>query len=224
MLQYTFKRLLMIIPVILCVSFIVFFAVDLMPGDIVDYLAPAEATEEIKEQMREEMGLNRSIFVRYGEYMLGCVKGDMGNSYLSNEPVTHVFFSKLPNTLALAGASILVSIVLSIPIGIFAALRRETWKDNVAMAFAMLGLSIPNFWLGLILIIVFALRLHLLPSNGVGSLAHLILPAITVGTGLTAQLTRTTRSSMLEVIRQDYLRTARSKGVPERSVVYRLAL
>lgn len=219
MFKYIVKRMLMMIPVIICVSFIVYFIVDMIPGDIVDQLAPLEATAEQRDAMREEMGLNRSVFIRYGEYMLNFVRGDMGTSYLSHEPVADIYFSKLPTTLLLAGLSIIVSVVISIPLGIYAALRRGSIQDNISMVFAMLGLSIPNFWLGLMLIIAFSLNIALFPSGGIGSLKHFVLPAITLGTGLTAELTRTTRSSMLEVIRQDYLRTARSKGVPENKVI-----
>lgn len=222
--RYIIKRLLMMIPVIIAVSFIAFFLVDLIPGDIVDYIAPAEATELQKETLREEMGLNRNVFIRYFEYMLDLFRGDLGTSYLSGESVLQVYMTKLPNTLLLAGASICVSIALSIPLGIYSALKRGTWKDNISMVIALIGLSIPNFWLGLILILVFSLRLGWLPSNGFGSPAHLVLPAVTIGTGLTALLTRTTRSSMLEVIRKDYLRTARAKGVSEGIVVRKHAL
>lgn len=222
--RYILKRLLLMIPVLIGVSFLVYFILDLAPGDAVDVLAPDDATLEEKAQMREELGLNRSIFIRYGEYMIDMLHGDMGVSYLTNQDVFATFMEKVPNTLKLGFASLLVSVGLSLPLGIYSARRRGTWKDNVSMVLALLGLSMPNFWLGLLLMILFSLKLGWLPSGGADGFASIILPAVTVGTGMMATLTRTTRSSMLDVIRQDYLRTARSKGLPEKVVINKHAL
>jgi len=222
--RYVIKRLLMLIPVIIGISFLVYFVIDLAPGDIISQIAPEDATIEELEQLREEMGLNKPILLRYLDYMKGMLRGDLGTSYITGEPVFESYMRRLPNTLKLAFASIFVSVVISIPLGIISAVHQSTWKDNVTMVIALLGLSMPNFWLGLLLIILFSLKLGWFPSGGYGTFAHIVLPAITVGTGLTAMLTRTTRSSMLDVIRQDYLRTARSKGVPERKVIRKHAL
>ena len=224
MYRYVIKRLLMLIPVIIGISFLVYFVIDLAPGDIISQIAPEDATVEEIQELREEYGFNKPILIRYGEYMAGMIKGDLGTSYITGEPVFESYMKRLPNTLMLAFASIFVSVVISIPLGILSAVHQGTWKDNITMVIALLGLSMPNFWLGLLLIILFSLKLGLLPSGGYGTFAHIILPAITVGTGLTAMLTRTTRSSMLDVIRQDYLRTARSKGVPEKRVINKHAL
>jgi len=224
MYRYILKRLLLVLPVLLGVSFIVYVALDLAPGDIVDMIAPENATIEEKEQMREEMGLNRNIIVRYADYMGDLLHGDMGTSYTTGEPVWDMFMQKAPNTLKLGFVSVLLAVVLSLPLGIYAALHRGTWKDNLSMVLALTGLSMPNFWLGLLLIVLFSVKLKWLPSGGDEGLLCLILPAITVGTGMMATMTRTTRSSMLDVIRQDYLRTARAKGVPEREVISKHAL
>lgn len=224
MYRYIIKRLLMMIPVIIGVSFLVYFILDLAPGDAVDLLAPEGATEEELELLRHDMGLDRPIVVRYAKYMVGLVQGDLGSSYITKRDVFKSYVEKLPATMELAFASIFISIALSIPLGIYSATHQNTWKDNLSTVLALLGLSMPNFWLGLLLIIVFSLKLGWFPSGGSDGLASLVLPAITIGTGLMATLTRTTRSSMLDVIRQDYLRTARSKGVPEKKVINKHAL
>ena len=224
MLSYIIKRILWLIPVIIGVSFIVFFIISNIPGDAVDYLAPADATEEQKQELRAELGLDKSVVERYGRYMINFIQGDLGNSYITKEPVAKMYMSRLPDTLRLAGAAVGLSIIVSIPLGVFAALKRGSFTDNACMLFALVGVSIPNFWLGLLLIILFSLTLGWLPSGGTGGIEHLILPAVTLATGLTALLTRTTRSAMLEVLRMDYLRTARAKGASERIVVFKHAL
>ena len=224
MFRYIIKRLIMLIPVLIGVSFLVYFTLDLAPGDIVDVIAPDDATVEDKERMREEMGLNRNVVVRYGEYMWKLMHGDMGESYKTKQSVWVAFMEKAPNTLYLGIASVIVSVGLSLPLGIYSAQHRGTWKDNLAMVAALCGLSMPNFWLGLLLMIGFSLKLGWFPSGGARGFSSIVLPAITIGTGMMAILTRTTRSSMLDVLRQDYLRTARAKGVSERDVVYKHAL
>lgn len=224
MYRYVLKRIVMLIPVLLGVSFLVYCTLDLAPGDIVDVIAPDDATLEDKARMREELGLNRNVVIRYAEYMYGLIRGDMGISYVTKKPVWDSFIEKAPNTLNLGFASLLVSVGLSLPLGIYSAQHRGTWKDNLAMLLALCGLSMPNFWLGLLLMLLFALRLGWFPSGGASGLSSLVLPAFTVGTGMMATLTRTTRSSMLDVIRQDYLRTARAKGVSEKDVIYKHAL
>ena len=224
MYRYIFNRLLLIIPVIIGVSFLIFAILDQAPGDVVNVITGGGATQEEVEELRAELGLDRPLLVRYAEYMGGLLRGDLGKSYISGRSVFEVYSERLPATLKLAVASILVSIILSIPLGIYAAVHSGKIGDNVSMVAALLGLSMPNFWLGLILIITFSLRLKLFPSGGDHGLISLVLPAITIGTGLTATLTRITRSSMLDVIRQDYLRTARAKGVSERKVINKHAL
>ena len=222
--RYVIKRLLLLIPVTILTSFIVFFIINLAPGDVVAQLTGGDATPEEVAEIRADLGLDQPIIVRYLKYLSGLVRGDLGKSYLNGRSVFDAYMEKLPATLKLALASIFVSIIISIPLGISSAVHHGSIRDNVGMVAALLGLSMPNFWLGLLLIIAFSLNLGWLPSGGAEGFQSIILPAITVGTGLTAMLTRTTRSSMLDVIRQDYLRMARAKGVPEKVVIRKHAL
>ena len=225
MLRYAIKRLLLMIPVIIGVSFLIFFIMDLAPGNIIDTkIAEENMTEEETELLREQYNLNGSMISRYFKYMGGLVRGDLGKSYITGKPVLESYLEKMPATIVLAAASILVSIIISIPLGIYSAIKRGTFTDNTCMVLSFLGLSIPNFWLGLMLIITIALNVKWIPTSGFRGLASVILPAITVGTGLTATLARTTRSSMLDVLNQDYLRTERAKGNSEFRVVMRFAL
>ena len=224
MYRYVIKRLLLMIPVIIGVSFLVFFIMDMAPGDAVDVLAPKGATAEDLEAIRHDLGLDKPVVVRYIDYMAGMLHGDLGVSYISKTDVFQTYVEKLPATIKLSFASILISVILSVPLGIYSATRQGTIQDNISMAFAMIGLAMPHFWLGLLLIIVFSLKLQWFPSGGDQTLSSIVLPAITIGTGLMATLTRTTRSSMLDVLKQEYLRTARAKGIPEKVVVMSHAL
>ena len=224
MYRYVIKRLLLMIPVIIGVSFLVFYIMDMAPGDAVDVLAPEGATAEDLEAIRHDLGLDKPVVVRYIDYMAGMLHGDLGVSYISKSDVFQTYVEKLPATIKLSFASILISVILSVPLGIYSATRQGTIQDNISMAFAMIGLAMPHFWLGLLLIIVFSLKLQWFPSGGDQTLSSIVLPAITIGTGLMATLTRTTRSSMLDVLKQEYLRTARAKGIPEKVVVMSHAL
>lgn len=224
MYRYVIKRLLLMIPVIIGVSFLFFFIMDMAPGDAVDVLAPEGATAEDLEAIRHDLGLDKPVVVRYIDYMAGMLHGDLGVSYISKTDVFQTYVEKLPATIKLSFASILISVILSVPLGIYSATRQGTIQDNISMAFAMIGLAMPHFWLGLLLIIVFSLKLQWFPSGGDQTLSSIVLPAITIGTGLMATLTRTTRSSMLDVLKQEYLRTARAKGIPEKVVVMSHAL
>ena len=223
MLKYVVKRILMIIPVVLAVSFIVFFIMDFVPSDPAVTVLGDGATEEQLDYYRETHGLNDPLIIRYVRYMEGIVQGDLGTSYAQNRPVWDIFFEKFPNTFKLAVASVVVTVLLSIPLGILAAVKNNTWVDTVCSTFSFVGLAMPNFWLGLLLIMLFSVNLHLLPSTGAVGVKSLILPAITCGTGNMAALTRITRSSMLDVLRQDYLRTARAKGQGEGKIITRHA-
>lgn len=210
----------MLIPVILITSFLIFWAMSLTGGDPAMIVAGEGATAEEIEAVREELGLNDPFMVRYFNYVKGMVTGDMGKSYVTNKDVFKTFMEKLPNTLMLGGAAVLIAIVIALPLGIYTAIHQNTWKDTAGMVFALFGTSMPNFWLGLMLIIIFSLKLGWLPSGGKGGFDTLILPALTVGLGLAALITRTTRSSMLDVIRQDYMTTARAKGCSEKRVIF----
>lgn len=224
MYRYVIKRLLLMIPVIIGVSLLVFCIMDMAPGDAVDLMAPEGATAEDLEVIRHELGLDRPVLIRYIEYMGGMLHGDMGTSYVSKTDVFDTYMEKLPATIKLSFASIFVSILIAVPLGIYAATKQGTIQDNISMIFAMVGLSMPNFWLGLLLIIAFSLKLHWFPSGGDETALSIVLPALTIATGLVATLTRTTRSSMLDVLKQEYLRTARAKGIPEKVVVMSHAL
>ena len=224
MFRYIMKRILMMIPVLIAVSFVVYFLMDLAPGDIISSMAPQDATEAEIEIMREELGLNGSLIERYFRYLGNLLRGDMGMSLSLKRPVADVFFERFPATLELALAATVVALAISIPLGIAAATHHRSFLDGFSMVTAMLGLSMPGFWLGLLLILFFSHQLGWLPSGGSGGIVHLILPALALGAGQAGSLTRITRSSMLDVIRQDYLRTARAKGVSEKMVIRKHAL
>lgn len=224
MFRYIMKRILMMIPVLIAVSFVVYFLMDLAPGDIISSMAPQDATEAEIEIMREELGLNGSLIERYFRYLGNLLRGDMGISLSLKRPVADVFFERFPATLELALAATVVALAISIPLGIAAATHHRSFLDGFSMVTAMLGLSMPGFWLGLLLILFFSHQLGWLPSGGSGGIVHLILPALALGAGQAGSLTRITRSSMLDVIRQDYLRTARAKGVSEKMVIRKHAL
>lgn len=224
MIRYILKRILMMIPVLLAVSFVVYYLMDLAPGDIVSQMAPQDATEAQIEQMREELGLNGTILERYFRYVGKLLQGDMGMSLSQKRPVWDIFFERFPATVYLALGSVVVALLISIPLGIAAATHHRSWLDGTSMVAALFGVSMPSFWLGLLLIMAFSLKLGWFPSGGRAGLISLILPAITLGVNQAGSLTRITRSSMLEVIRQDYLRTARAKGVSEKNVIRKHAL
>ena len=223
--KYIAKRLLMLIPVIIGVSFLVFFIMAMTPGDTAKTILGEDAPPEALEAFREEYGLNDPIPVRYANYMIKLVQGDLGKSYKTGRPVFEEVMSRFPATLELAFWGMLFAVALSIPIGIISATKQYSLIDSISMVFALLGVATPNFWLGLMLIIIFSLHLGILPSGGNNAgFASLILPVITLGTGCMANITRTTRSSMLEVIRQDYIRTAKAKGVSKNKVINKHAL
>lgn len=224
--KYIIKRLLMLIPVIIGVTFIVFFILNLSPGDPAAIILGEQATEEALEMKREELGLNDPLLVRYGRYMWDMVHGDLGVSYKNSISVWDQVIDRFPNTCILAIAGIFVALIIGIPTGIISAKKQYSAIDNVSMILALIGVAMPNFWFGLIMVIVFSLTLGWLPSQGMGAgfiplLQSLVLPALTLGTGCAATITRMTRSSMLEVIRQDYVSTARAKGVNEKIITYR---
>lgn len=222
--RYVIKRLVMLIPVLIGVTFLVYFIISLSPGDTAAMLAGEDADAATIEALRHELGLDQPVIVQYARYMLNLLQGDMGNSYKTGRPVTDMIVSCFPNTAKLAFWSILVAVGIALPIGIISATKQYSMFDNVGMVVALIGVATPNFWLGLMMIILFSLNLGWLPSGGNKGWNSYIMPAITLGTGDAALITRMTRSSMLEVIRADYIRTARAKGVPENKVVYQHAL
>ncbi len=223
--KYVIKRLLMLIPVILGVSFLVFFIMSMSPGDPARTILGENAPQESVDALREELGLNDPVIVQYVNYMKDLLHGDLGESYKSGRPVLGEIVSRFPATLKLAFWGMVFAVTLSIPIGIISATKQYSMIDSISMVFALLGVATPNFWLGLMLIIAFSLNLRWFPSGGMeAGWRSLVLPVITLGTGCMANITRTTRSSMLEVIRQDYIRTAKAKGVSHNKVINRHAL
>lgn len=224
MLQYTLRRILISVPTLVGVLLIVFLMVRLAPGDPAVLLAGEFADAATIERMRERFGLDRSYPEQFGRFIGGLVQGDLGRSTRTNRLVTNDLATFFPNTLELALAAILVSLLVGIPAGVLSAMRPNGPLDFGVTFLALLGVSMPVFWFGLLAILIFSVQLGWFPVAGRGTLAHLVLPAITLGLSSTAIVARMTRSSMLEVLNQDFVRTARSKGLVDRSVVLKHAL
>ncbi|WP_294704112.1 nickel ABC transporter permease [uncultured Fusobacterium sp.] len=222
--KYVLKRILLLIPVLLGVSLLVFAIMSLTPGDPAQLILGENAPREAVLKLREEMGLNDPFFMQYLRFVKNAIVGDFGRSYTTGREVFGEIFARFPNTLVLAVIGIIISICIGIPIGIISATRQYSFLDSFSMVIALLGVSMPVFWLGLMLILTFSVKLGWLPSGGFDGLKSIILPAVTLGVGSAAIITRMTRSSMLEVIRQDYIRTARAKGVAEKVVINKHAL
>ncbi|MBV1708455.1 MAG: ABC transporter permease [Erysipelothrix sp.] len=225
MFRYILRRTLFLIPVMLGVSFIVFSLIHFTPGDPAMVILGESAPPEAIEQLREEMGLDDPFLVQYGRYVFNVVtKLDFGRSYVSRRPVFNEIIGQFPNTVKLAALAVSVAMLIGIPAGVIAATNQNKWIDNVTMFLSLLGVSMPIFWQGILLILVFSLTLQWLPSSGFNTWQQMILPSLTLGSGSAAIIARMTRSSMLEVYRQDYVRTARSKGLKERIVITKHAL
>ncbi len=220
---YVVRRLAQSLLVLLGVSFVVFFMLYLT-GDPALVLLPPDSSPEDVKRFREAMGFNDPFFVQYGRFLGGALRGDFGQSVRHGEPAFRLVIERMPATFELAGASLLLALCLAIPAGIISAVRRNTAVDYFSTVVALLGQSMPTFWLGIMLILVFSVQFRLLPSSGRGTLEHLILPAVTLGLFTTARIARLTRSGMLEVLNQDYVRTARAKGVSNPRVVWKHAL
>lgn len=237
MLRYLVHRILQLIPVILGVTLIVFTLTYIAPGDPARLLLPQDASDEEVAQLKHAMGLDRSFFIQYYHFLFGYdgpgdsfdYKGlfalDLGRSYVSNRPVFGTILERFPNTVLLSTVALLLSILVSIPFGIISATRQYSKTDMVVTVLALVGISMPAFWLGMLLIWIFSVQLRLFPSLAVPSNPlSIVLPAITLAAMSTAVQTRMTRSSMLEVMRQDYIRTARAKGLDEKVVIRKHAL
>lgn len=222
--RYIVKRLLALIPVIIGVTFIVFMILNLAPGDPAISILGEQAPAEAVEKLRQEMGLNDPVIVQYGRYMVKLVQGDLGDSYKTRTPVAKEISARIPTTAKVAVIAITIAIILAIPLGITAAIHQNTWIDGVTMFIALLGVSMPIFWSGMLLILIFSLKLGWLPVAGASTWKAFILPSVSLGFQAMASIARITRSSMLEVIRQDYIRTARAKGLPEKVVINKHAL
>ena len=231
MIQFAARRLLATVPLLFFVSLVVFSFVHVLPGDPAVLFLGEEATPETLAKFRTRLGFDRPLVTQYVEWLGRALRGDLGRSLRTNQPVTEAILQRLPVTLELLGAALAVSLAIAIPAGIVSAVKRNSGVDLASTVFALIGFSLPNFWLGLILIYVFALLLRWLPPSGFAPLPavadnarSLILPALTLGTALAALITRQLRSGMLEVLRQDYVRTAQAKGLGQGVVVAKHAL
>lgn len=222
--RYIVTRILWLGPVLLGVSLFVFGILKLVPGDVARTLVGTNGTAEDIANMRQMLGLDRPVYVQYARFLGRLVHFDLGNSAVTRRPVTTEIASRIPATAELAVAALLIALVLGLASGIISATMQYSVWDTLATLVSLVGISMPTFWLGLMLMLLFSVRLGWLPSTGSGSLAQLILPALTLGSASTAIIARQTRSSLLEVLRQDYVRTAHAKGVAEHLVLLRHAL
>jgi peptide/nickel transport system permease protein len=231
--NYIIRRLLLLIPLLLAISLITFILIHFAPGDPIANrfgLDPRGMDTEMMDRMREELGLNDPLHIQYFNYLKDLLRGDMGRSISTRTPVADEIISRIPATLELAVASMTIVLIVALPIGIISALNRGSLIDNMSMGGALLGVSMPSFWFGIMLMLLFSLKLGWLPSTGRGDgtfiseMKSLILPATTLAAGMMGLVTRVMRSSMLEVLNQDYVWTARSKGLMPRIVLLRHAL
>jgi peptide/nickel transport system permease protein len=217
------RRLVLTVPVLLGVATLVFSLIHLIPGDPAQAMLGEAATPQDVEELRHRLGLDRPLLEQYGAFLRGVVRGDLGTSLRTGQPVASQIIERMPATAELAAASMIVAILCSIPLGIAAAVRRGTAVDHAAMTMALAGVSIPNFWLGPLLAIIFSVELGWLPVSGRGTLAHLVLPAISLGAALAAILARMTRATLLEELREQYVVAARARGVSRVRAVMRHA-
>ena len=222
MTRYVLKRLIYAVFVIFCVVTIVFFLTRLS-GDPARLMAAPDASDE-EIELREALGLNKPLIVQYGEYLVRAVQGDFGMSYRHGEPAMQLVLDRLPMTMRLSGMALLIALLVALPLGLIAAVYRDSVLDQAAMTLSLFGQSFPTFWMGIMLILIFSETLRWLPTSGTGGIEYMILPAVTLSFQTTANVTMLLRSSMLEVLGTDYIRTARAKGVQERGVIVAHAL
>jgi peptide/nickel transport system permease protein len=232
MFAYVVRRFLGMIPTLFIVVTIVFFMTPVMPGDPVAVLLGPQATEDRIQELRERMGLDRPVLIQYRDWLFRALRGDFGRSYFLERPVTQAVWERLPVTFSLAFLAIGLTILIAVPLGIISAVRRNSLTDNATMVFSVAGISIPDFWLGFMLILLFSVQLGWFPTSGYRPLSsgfltwiqYLILPVLTISLAQMALLARMTRASMVEVLDKDYVRTAKAKGLSQRVVVLRHAL
>ncbi|MBD1378945.1 ABC transporter permease [Metabacillus arenae] len=221
--KYVVNRIIQAIPVLLIISFIV-FSLLYMAGDPVLLMLPEDATEEEQQALRKALNLDQPFYIQYFTFLLNMLKGQFGESYTYGQQALPLVLERLPATFELAFAAILVATFISIPLGVWSATKKNSFYDLFISGGAVLGKAMPNFWLGIMLILLLSVSFGLFPVSGRGTIAHLILPAITLGTGIAAQMTRLIRSNILDILHQDFIRTARSKGVKEFWIIYKHAL
>ena len=221
--RFLARRLVLTVPVLLGVATLVFSLIHLIPGDPAQAMLGEAAPQSDVEELRRRLGLDRPLLEQYGAFLQGLARGDLGTSLRTGMPVTDQIVERMPATFELAAAAMLVAIAFSMPLGILAAVRRGTMVDHAAMTVSLTGVSVPNFWLGPLLAIVFAVELGWLPVSGRGTWAHLVLPAISLGAALAAILARMTRATMLEELREQYVQAARARGVSRTRAILRHA-
>jgi len=224
MLRFFLRRLGHAVIVVCGVAVLVFSLIHLIPGDPVEVMLGEAAQPADLQALRHALGLDQALHIQFWRYLQGLAHLDLGNSLHSRRPVLDMLLERLPATLELTAAALLLAISVALPLGVIAALRKNSGWDRGAMAFAMLGVSVPSFWMGPVLILVFAVWLGWLPVSGRDDISSLLLPAITLGLGMAAILARMVRSALLDTLNEDYIRTARAKGLPMRTVVWRHAL
>lgn len=229
--KYITKRLLMMVVLLLGMTFIVFASLFFASGDPAQIAAGVSATEAEVEQMREYLGLNQPFLVQYGNYLVGLAQGNLGTSLITRQPILDELLIRLPNTINLAVSSMILACLMGIPLGIIAAIKKDSWIDNLLTTFSLFGISIPNFWLGSILIIVFCVHFRIFPTGGMSEpfwtplgFMQAFLPSLSLGLQVAASFMRISRSSMLDVLQSDYIRTARSKGLKEKAIIFIHAL
>jgi ABC-type dipeptide/oligopeptide/nickel transport system permease component len=225
LLRFLTQRLVSAIPVLIGVTLAVFMMVHLLPGDPATImLQGAPASAEDIANLRHELGLDRPLYVQYADYMGRVLRGDFGTSIHTRRPVSKEIIAVFPSTLRLAFAAMGMAVALGVTLGVIAAVRQNTWLDSLSMGTALFGVSMPDFWIGLLLILIFSVRLGWFPATGIGDWRHIFLPALALGANFAAIIARLVRSSLLEVMRQDYVLTARAKGLHQRTVILRHAL
>ena len=225
MLMIVLRRLLTTVPVLFGVTLIVFSMLHLTPGDPVEIIGDEMLLDRAaRDELRRQLGLDRPLLEQYATYVGNVLRGDFGRSIRTHPSVRDDIATQLPRTVELAAAAGLVALAVGLPLGIFGALYFRRWPDTLARVFSLLGVAVPNFWLGILLVLLFAVTLRTLPIGGQGTLAHLLMPAITLGVAMAAIIARTLRAGLLDVLGADYIRTARAKGLGQRLVVLRHAL
>ena len=224
MLKYILRRLLMMVPVLFGVMFVIFTLVYITPGDAAQIVLGERASPEALAQLRSEMGLDQPFLVQFVGYVSRAVQFDLGQSFITRRPVFNELTFRFPNTAQLASMALVVALVIGIPMGILCSIRHNSILDSISSILGLVALSVPNFWLGLMLVLLFAVNLGLLPVSGFSTPLHWILPSLTIGLSNAGEFMRYTRSSMLEVVRQDYIRTAWAKGQTEAAIIVKHAL
>ena len=225
MIRYVVKRFLMLIPLVLCITFVVYGLMSLAPGDPASIMLPSNAPQEQKDALNHKLGYDRPFLVKYADFVYNLVfKGDFGISYRTQQPIINEFNTRLPISVTLAFTSLTLAACIGIPLGVLSAVKQYSLLDTIPSVMALTLSAVPSFWFGMMLIYFLAYRLGLFPSYGMGGIEHWVLPTLTIAVVYAAEILRYTRSSMLETIRADYVRTARAKGVAERTVIWKHAM